>query len=499
MKIADNITVHIDKFPKKIKNKQLCAIDLELFGAEEHRLHRPTGKFACCTFTLQHKDEYDVYLITRAELLLTMFPLISAGVWVMQNASFDVRQLRRWSSLPPRKKLWDTLIIDRLLWAGYYDTFSLEDMMRRYCDKHIDKSTVKTFSDTNELTQDQIVYAAMDGVYTLQVQDAQAKEIKNGRKDVWKVYKNIDLPAMWAFLDFQGFRLDVEAWENLAHLAEQKEQELDDFDLNPRSPQQVLERLRATGFARLKNTQAGTLQKAIESQSNTEAAELARKILEYRSYKKLASTYGMNFINNYIEEEDDYHVIVANYQVNRAETGRSACSSPNLQNIPVRKAPEYRAPWIARPGNKLIVMDRSAQEASIHAYLTQDQVLVDIFKQGKDVYTEAYNLMYDANIKKSDPRRSDIGKPAFLGATYGQTAPGIAERYNMPLEAAEDMQARFWSVFRESASWCAVQQNKRNFTETIYGRRTWLNPYSGQCGRNALNNPHQGSAARRYS
>jgi DNA polymerase-1 len=39
------------------------------------------------------------------------------------------------------------------------------------------------------------------------------------------------------------------------------------------------------------------------------------------------------------------------------------------------------------------------------------------------------------------------------------------------------------------------QQKIKNFTNTILKRKTFLNPYSTQHERNALNNPIQGSAA----
>ena len=43
------------------------------------------------------------------------------------------------------------------------------------------------------------------------------------------------------------------------------------------------------------------------------------------------------------------------------------------------------------------------------------------------------------------------------------------------------------------AKWMDKQMNKTNYTMTILGRRAWLNAYSSQCPRNALNNPIQGS------
>ena len=43
------------------------------------------------------------------------------------------------------------------------------------------------------------------------------------------------------------------------------------------------------------------------------------------------------------------------------------------------------------------------------------------------------------------------------------------------------------------AKWMDHQMEKTTYTLTVLGRRAWLNPYSNQCPRNALNNPIQGT------
>ena len=105
--------IHIDKLPDAQPDNTYVALDVELFGAEKHRLHRPTGKFACLTIC---PDGKNVYLIADESLVDITLGRIDNTVWCFHNAQFDLQHLRRWADIPPRKKLWCSLIIERLLW-----------------------------------------------------------------------------------------------------------------------------------------------------------------------------------------------------------------------------------------------------------------------------------------------------------------------------------------------------------------------------------------------
>ena len=86
------------------------------------------------------------------------------------------------------------------------------------------------------------------------------------------------------------------------------------------------------------------------------------------------------------EYEDGVPVVYSEFDINRAETGRMASSSPNLQNVPVRETPEFRECFIARPGNSLVIADYSAQEPRVTAFLSQDKKFMEVFNRGEDIY-----------------------------------------------------------------------------------------------------------------
>ena len=485
------MNILLNKIPKPLPDNAFCSIDVELFGAEGHRLHRPTGKFACLTAC---PDGENVYLIDDEKVVDILLGRIDNCVWVFHNAQFDLRHLRRWSKVPPRKKLWCSYIIERLLWSGYYDSFSLKDLTRRYLDQYLEKEARETFSTAQELSPELIEYAAKDAIATWKVAQEQKKLVEK-RPDVWRIWKEVDRDAIWAYLDFMGFRLDVEQWKQLAIENETKAQELkDSFPFNPASPKQVKETLREMGFVGLPSTGVNVLEQYIRQKPDCEASKVAQDVLDFRKVAKLASTYGMNMIEKYIEEENGYHIIYSNFNVTGASSGRNASSDPNLQNVPFKREPLFRKPWIARPNNKLIVADWSAQEPREHAYLTQDEHLINIFKSGKDPYIETAKRVYEKEITKDDPYR-DIMKASFLGATYGQTPKGLEQTYGIPVDEGEKLLHKFWMGFPDSAMWCTHQRKKKDYVESVMGRRLWVNRHNDAYERNNLNHPHQATAA----
>jgi DNA polymerase-1 len=309
-----------------------------------------------------------------------------------------------------------------------------------------------------------------------------------------KIWKEIDQPALWAMMDFMGFRIDVDKWKALAELNKQREKELDDqIPFNPRSPKQVKFALRENGFKGLPSTGVKELTKFIKKYPDTEAARLAKLTLKSRKFGKRASSYGMNFIDKFLEEENDYHVVYGDYKTTGAETGRTACSNPQMHGIIARDTQEYRECFIPRPGNTLLIADWNAHEPHITAYLSKDKKLTQIFKDDRDLYTEMAWEMFQERITKDSDRRKTM-KATILGVDYGMSAYGLAEQEGITADEAEHLINSFFNSFPDVHMWYEKQKRNKKMVRTVAGRKIWLNPYNSQCERNALNGPHQGSA-----
>ena len=132
--------------PPPQKENKFVSVDTEWLGMDKNLLHRPTtGKFGCMTIAT---DPDTVYVIRDPENISTALFGIRDCIWIMQNSKFDLTQLRRHAEIEPRKKLWDTMLIDRILWGGYYDRFSLDNLSRRYLNIELDKSLQKYFAES---------------------------------------------------------------------------------------------------------------------------------------------------------------------------------------------------------------------------------------------------------------------------------------------------------------------------------------------------------------
>jgi DNA polymerase I-like protein with 3'-5' exonuclease and polymerase domains len=476
--------------PPQPKNK-FISLDIEMFGLNEYQLHRPTsGEFACLSIAT---DPETVYVITDKHQLPMVFSNIRDTVYVMQNAKFDITHLRRWVNIEPRKKLWDTMLIERIMFGGYYNNFALEHLARRHLNKKIDKSLQKSFENATELTKEQIEYNAQDAVNTLMISTAQRKVM---RKSDFTIWSQVDRPALWAFMDFMGFAINVAGWEALAKRNMERRDEIDaTLPVNPRSWKQTKPYLKELGFKGLPDTQEATLKKFIKKFPNTKATEEARKILKSKKYSTWASKYGMNFIEHYIEKDIQFGVdmIYCDYDVNRAETGRTAASDPPMQGIVSRDTDEFRQQFIARPDNVLLICDYSQQESAILAHLAQDKKMIDIINSGENIYIGAAREMLGRNIEKGTKDYSTT-KSTILGTNYGMSAYGLAKRESISVDEAENKINKYFRTFPDVASWIIRQRKKKDYVETVMGRRIHLNRYSDQCERNAVNGVMQGTA-----
>ena len=119
------ITIH-DTLPPPTSFVKV-GVDIETYGMKKGRLHRPEGRLA----SLQISIGNHVYMIYEEGQVQEALGRIQRSVWCIHNANFDMRQLRRWSDVEP-SHVWDTMVVEQMLWGGYYRNFALMDLVRRY-------------------------------------------------------------------------------------------------------------------------------------------------------------------------------------------------------------------------------------------------------------------------------------------------------------------------------------------------------------------------------
>lgn len=459
----------------------VVSFDLEIFGGIKKKLHRPIGKFASLALCA---DGQTSYVITDQRELSALETILfkNRPILVAHNASFDIRQLRRWMSFPVTDRLHDTMLFERILYNGLYENYSAADLSRRYLNLYMDKSVREKFEKATTLSEEMIRYNAIDAVTEWRFYQEQ---IQRAKKDDWKIWREIDGPAMWAFLDFKGAYVDREKWLAIADANEAIANALlAEFPFNPRSPAQVKKYLTSECKLNIASTNEKELANHLD-------VEIVQKLLKYREVEKMRSTYGKTWADEYIESDNR---VYTSYDVNRAESGRTSSSNPNIQNIPTREHPELRECFVAPDGYVLVGGDFSQQEVRIAAYLGNDENMIAIFARKGDIYCETASIMYGEPVSKADERRQRV-KALVLGIIYGMSAYGLAARTGMTKEEAEEFINLFFYHFPGIKQYTINQSKATKWVKTPSGRRSWINLLSSSGKRNALNSPCQGGGA----
>lgn len=191
-----------------------------------------------------------------------------------------------------------------------------------------------------------------------------------------------------------------------------------------------------------------------------------------------------------IEVEDD-HSYVAQGFINH-----NSSSKPNVENIPVRDGKQFRECFVAQEDYVLVDADFSAQEPRVWSYISGDTDMQQIFRDKKDIYIYFAKKGFGWDIDKKDPRRNSRMKPTVLGAIFGLTEYGLLRKDQIPLEEGKDLLNAFWNVaFPQSKEYADEIRKTKDYVQTVYGRKYWLNTYQFGYENNSLNSRVQGTAA----
>ena len=228
------------------------------------------------------------------------------------------------------------------------------------------------------------------------------------------------------------------------------------------------------------------------------------KILEYRGKKKLLSTY-IEALPKLVNPRTGH--IHTSFNQTITATGRLSSSNPNLQNIPVRNEDgrEIRKVFIPEPGQLFFSADYSQIELRIMAHLSQDEHLIEAFREGNDIHAATAARIYKKDIAdvSKDERRS--AKTANFGIIYGISAFGLAERLGVSRQDAKILIDNYFATYPRVQQYMQESIDKARqlgYTETVLHRRCYLRDINshnsvvrGYAERNAINAPIQGSAA----
>ncbi len=329
-----------------------------------------------------------------------------------------------------------------------------------------------------------------------------------------RLFREVELPLIpvLARMEATGVALDLDA---LAALDREFKAEIErleheiyadvghEFNLgSPRQLEQVL--FFELNLPKGRRTKTGYSTDASVLEDLRPAHPMVDKLLEWRVYTKLRSTY-VEALPTLMAADGRLHTT---FHQAVASTGRLSSSDPNLQNIPIRTAlgRRIRRAFVAgEPDLTLLAADYSQIELRILAHVSGDEHLKDAFARQADIHREtAARVLHKPPEDISHAERS-MAKMVNFGLAYGMSDFGLASRANIPRQEAQEFINSYFAAYSGISYYMmAIKETARaqGWVETLLGRKRQIpelraaNPTLRGAGeRMAINMPIQGTAA----
>ncbi|MBJ8445604.1 DNA polymerase I [Acinetobacter bereziniae] len=355
-------------------------------------------------------------------------------------------------------------------------------------------------------------YAAEDAHVTYRLYEVLERKLKE-IPELSGILHNIEMPvaSVLTSMEENGIELDLKFLDQLsvdfANTIQNLENQIIEIageSFNVGSPKQVgevlFDKLGLKGGKKTATGQYSTSEAVLEKIDHP----ITQLIIEYRGLTKLRSTYTEALVK---QANNDTHRVHTSYHQALTATGRLSSTDPNLQNIPIREeiGRQIRKAFIAPKGRVLLAADYSQIELRLMAHFSQDEALVDAFKNGQDVHRRTASEVLGVALENvtSDQRRQ--AKAVNFGLLYGMSEFGLIRQLGFTREESQNYIKQYFHrypgiyEYMQRTRQVALEQG---FVETITGRRLYTPDIDARnmmvrkgAERAAINAPLQGSAA----
>ena len=332
--------------------------------------------------------------------------------------------------------------------------------------------------------------------------------------EAYSLFHEIEMPVVTVLssMQFEGMYVDKDALKDFGkELKEQIENltkeiyELAGEEFNINSHQQLgvilFEKL---DLPSKKKTKTGYSTDVDVLEKIKYAHPIVEKILEYRTLAKLNSTY-VEGLMPYINEKTNR--IHSFFHQTITATGRISSTEPNLQNIPTRAelGKNIRKAFKPREGYVYIDADYSQIELRVLAHISQDETMLEAFRNGEDIHKQAASKVFGIPIEEVTKEQRSSAKAVNFGIVYGISDFGLANQLGVPNKQAKEYITQYLEKYRGIKHFMddIVESAKaKGYVETLFHRRRYIQELQSsnymvrQFGsRVAMNTPIQGTAA----
>ena len=402
----------------------------------------------------------------------------------------------------------DTMIAAYLLNPSS-ENYNLRNLFWEYLKyfKNGDKEIKKT-----AITDISIEDACENAQNILKLKDILEEKIEE--KKLISLFKKIEMPLVKVLgeMEINGIKVNIDFLKKVSRQVDSRLGELKktiynlsgtEFNIN--SPKQLsvvlFERLK---LPVIKKTKTGYSTNAEVLNILAPQHKVVSFILEYRELDKLKNTY-IDKLPLLVNSKT--RRIHTSFHQTVTSTGRLSSSEPNLQNIPVRTemGRKIRKAFIAEEGFVLLSADYSQIELRILAHLSQDESLLNAFKNDEDIHAHTASEIFgiDQNIISKQMRR--MAKVINFGIIYGMSSYGLARNLGIGREEAQKYINNYFYRYQGVKKYIEREKEearKKGYVITLLNRRRYLEGINSKDKnirefneRIAINAPIQGSAA----
>jgi len=336
------------------------------------------------------------------------------------------------------------------------------------------------------------------------------------RDDLYGLYMQVEMPLAFVLRDMEdaGFRVDKDYLGTLGGIYKERIGDIMDEihalsgkageGVNLNSPKQLAKLLyEDLGIKPLKGGKAGMSTAAEVLEELSEAHPICAKILEYRKYQKLNSTY----VEGLIPKCGRDGRIHTSFEQAVTGTGRISSREPNLQNIPVRTelGREIRRAFTAGEGMVLVDADYSQIELRVLAHMAGDTGMQGAFIREEDIHLRTAAEVYGVPLESVTREMRSNAKAVNFGIVYGISDFGLAKNIGVSRKEAADFIQRYLNRYPNVKKYMDEQVangKAQGYVTTMLKRRRYLPELQSSAynmrsfgERAAMNSPIQGTAA----
>ena len=524
----------LNRFEKKEieENKEAEKFQFVTDLNEAEDVYRQAGeadKFAVC---LMKGNGYHGMALTfgeasyyiQAEGFLTEQYQASSLAGIMKKVSMvltdDLKKLLHFlkdngEEVPSTENCYDTTLAAYLL-NPLKNEYLYDNMSKDFLDKIIPSKEdlfgkIKEKDAPEKIPEAFAKYSCYHSLTAYQTWDVLKSRLE--QEDMWKLYKEMELPLVVTLFDMEvaGVRVDGEELKAYGEQLKVRIAEVEKaiyeaagetFNIN--SPKQLGEVL----FEHLKlpngkKTKTGYSTAADILEKLAPEYPIVNQILEYRQLTKLNSTYAEG-LATYIREDGRIH---SNFNQTITATGRISSTEPNLQNIPIRMelGRLIRKVFIPADGYVLIDADYSQIELRVLAHMSDDERLIQAYKEAQDIHRVTASQVFHIPFDEVTSLQRRNAKAVNFGIVYGISSFGLSQDLSISKKEAAEYIEKYFETYpgiKHFLDTSVEDAKTTGYSITMFGRKrpmpelqssNFMQRSFGE--RVAMNAPIQGTAA----